>query len=285
MDLPKQPSNLKLFDREIGRGAYGLVREGEFKGRPVAVKIIHKAIAEEKVFQDFIAECKLVPALDHPNIVKSYGAFQSLTDEPVPMLVLERMEENLEQYLKRCHGSLNHNRQLEICLSIASALKFLHERKPPLAHRDLSGKNVLIAKDGSVKVSDLGQSKLLEGGNPFMTTTAPGNTIYMPPEALKGGKSRYSVKIDIFSLGVLMLEIATQIPPQVDLCGIGTVPELERRSDDLAKLPDDNPLKTLIESCLQDNDNNRPDIGDIVLELKKKVCSVGYMYWLYHTQV
>ena len=257
--LPKCPVNLKLSSKELGRGAYGAVREGEFNGRPVAVKTVHSEIAQGKPLEDFIRECQLLASLeDHPNIVKSYGAFESRTGEP--MLVLERMKENLREFLRRNRGTLSRKRQLEICLNIASGLKFLHKRNPPVAHRDVTDKNVLIGEDGSVKVSDLGQSKLLENGDVYMSTTAPGNVVYMPPEALKSGDSHFSVKVDVFSLGVLMLQIATQCQPTCGLMNIGSVAELERRRGDLSKLPSEHPLKPLIELCLKDDYKNRPDV-------------------------
>ena len=265
--LPKCPANLKLSSKELGRGAYGAVREGEFNGRPVAVKTVHSEIARGKPLEDFIRECQLLASLEnHPNIVKSYGAFESRTGEP--MLVLERMKENLRQYISRNRGTLSRKRQLEICLKISSGLKFLHERNPPVAHRDVTDKNVLIGEDGSVKVSDLGQSKLLENGDVYMSTTAPGNVVYMPPEALKSGDSHFSVKVDVFSLGVLMLQIATQCQPTCGLMNIGSVPELERRRGDLSKLPSEHPLKPLIELCLKDDYKNRPDVR-IVYDLIK----------------
>ena len=260
--LPKCPTNLKLSSKELGRGAYGAVREGTFKGRPVAVKTVHSEIARDKPLEDFIRECQLLASLEsHPNIVQSYGAFESRTGEP--MLVLERMKENLREYLQRNSSTLTQKRQLEICLNIASGLKFLHERNPPVAHRDVTDKNVLIGEDGSVRVSDLGQSKLLENGDVYMSTTAPGNVVYMPPEALKSGDSHFSVKVDVFSLGVLMLQIATRCQPTCGLVGIGTVPELERRRGDLSKLSNEHPLKPLIELCLKDDYKNRPDIRKV----------------------
>ena len=265
--LPKCPANLELSSKELGRGAYGAVREGKFNGRPVAVKTVHREIAQGKPLEDFIRECQLLASLeDHPNIVKSYGAFESRTGEP--MLVLERMKENLRQYLSRNRGTLSLKRQLEICLKISSGLKFLHERNPPVAHRDVTDKNVLIGEDGSVKVSDLGQSKLLENGDLYMSTTAPGNVVYMPPEALKSGDSHFSVKVDVFSFGVLMLQIATQCQPTCGLMNIGSVPEWERRRGDLSKLSSEHSLKPLIKLCLKDDYKNRPDI-DIVHDMIK----------------
>ena len=79
----------------------------------------------------------------------------------------------------------------------------------------------------------------------------------MPPEALSD-KPHYTEKIDMFSLGVLMLEISTGRYPTVNLIGIGTKSEKVRRKDDLSRLADDHPLKKQILQCLKDNYKDRP---------------------------
>ena len=107
-----------------------------------------------------------------------------------------------------------------------------------------------------------------------MSTTAPGSVVYMPPEALKSGESHFSVKVDVFSLGVLMLQIATQCQPTCGLVGIGTVPELKRRRGDLSKLSNEHPLKLLIELCLKDDYKKRPDIikvHDMIISLYEAI--------------
>ena len=92
----------------------------------------------------------------------------------------------------------------------------------------------------------------------------------MPPEAMLE-QSRYNEKLDIFSLGVLMLEVATQQPPEVDLVGIGRDKEILRRREDLSKLEDDHPLKPLILSCLEDDPKERPDIVTVHTQLQAMV--------------
>ena len=275
--LSKQISHLKLSDREIGRGAYGVVCKGTFYSCPVAVKTIHKSIAQGKPLEDFKIECKILSELgEHPNIVKSYGAFENVKGEP--MLVLELLKENLREHLERNKGQLCLERELEICLDIASGFKFLHERK--VAHRDGNDKNILITEDGTAKITDLGQSKLLNAVGEYMTTTAPGAMLFMPPEALKEDGSHFNLKVDVFSVGVLMLEVATQCFPSVNVVGIGTIPEVTRRKGDLQKLPDDHPLKSLIIWCLQDDYSCRPDMSAVYESIHRLTVreSTNYIY-------
>ena len=126
---PKPPS-LKIRE-EICRGAYGSVHFGELDGRPVAVKRIHRLLLEaargqgdfEQVMTDFKRECQLLEKLDHPHVVDFRGAFyDETTDEP--LLVMERMRENLREFLERKRNDLSQQKQLEVCLAIARGLRF-----------------------------------------------------------------------------------------------------------------------------------------------------------------
>ena len=159
--LPKPPS-LEIRE-EICRGAYGSVHFGELDGRPVAVKRIHRLLLGaargqgdfEQVMTGFKRECQLLEKLDHPHVVDFRGAFyDETTDEP--LLVMERMKENLREFLERNRNDLSQQKQLLICLEIARGLRFLHTHTPPIVHRDLTDKNVMLGKDGLVKIGDLG---------------------------------------------------------------------------------------------------------------------------------
>ena len=267
---PKPPS-LKIRE-EISRGAYGSVHCGELDGRPVAVKRIHRLLLEaargqgdfEQVMTDFKRECQLLETLDHPHVVDFRGAFyDETTDEPV--VVMERMKDNLREFLKKNRG-LSRQRQLEICLGIVRGLRFLHTHTPPIVYRDLTDKNIMLSKDGMVKIGDLGQSRLKANNAVYFNTAQPGAIPFMPPEAMQE-QSRYNEKLDIFSLGVLMLEVATQQPPRVGLVGIGRDKEIVRRREDLSKLEEEHPLKPLILSCLEDDPKERPDIVAVHTQL------------------
>ena len=194
------------------------------------------------------------------------GAFyDETTDEP--LLVMGRMRENLREFLERNRNDLSQQKQLEVCLAIARGLRFLHTHTPPIVHRDLTDKNVMLGKDGLVKIGDLGQSRLKAKNAEYFNTAQPGAIPFMPPEAMQE-QSCYNEKLDIFSLGVLMLEVATQQPPRVSLVGIGTVKEIVRRREDLSKLEEDHPLKPLILSCLEDDPKQRPDIVTVHTQLQ-----------------
>ena len=278
---PVQPAHHPLFScpphdliindqEEIDHGAYGSVFPGEFAGSPVAVKRIHPLLLQAEldqgriVRQDFKAECQRLKDIgDHPNVVGFLGAYQ---DGKGPFLVMEKMTQNLQKFLENNRGSLRLQQQMQLCLDIATGLEFLHSQNPPVVHRDLSAKNVLLDEAGRAKIGDLGQSKLKKDSH--FETRQPGAIPYMPPEALRA-QPLYNEKVDIFSFGVLMLEIATQSAPSSSLEGINVIPEEDRRRSDLALLPEDHPLKPLIRKCLKDDPAGRPDAVTLFKNLQE----------------
>ena len=271
---PKPP--ILTVGKEINRGAYGTVYEGEMNGKPVAVKKIHRVLLETSLQQgattildSFNQECALLEKADNVHVVRFHGAYYD-EESQEPILVMEKLHQNLSEYLSRNRGKLDRLRQIQICLEIVKGVLFLHSLVPPVIHRDLNDKNVMLTEEGLVKVGDLGQSRLKDANIDYFSTGQPGAVPFMPPEALQEA-AHYDEKIDTFSIGVLMLEIATQQSPQVRLVGIGTVPEVKRREKDLSKLDDDHPLKPLVVNCLKDDPKQRPNTVTLQKKLQELI--------------
>ena len=192
-----------------------------------------------------------------------YAGFIGAFNDPRlgPVLVMEKMQENLRQFLDRWKRNIRLLKQLRISLEIIRGVAFLHQQTPPLIHRDLNDKNVMFSFEGVIKIGDFGQSKLKK--DLYLTTGQPGMVTFMPPEALDVDESKYNESLDIFSVGVLMLQIGTQQEPLVNLRGIGTIREVERRARDLQVLGEDHPLRQPVLLCLKDNPNERPKASDL----------------------
>ena len=131
-----------------------------------------------------------------------------------------------------------------------------------------------------MKISDLGQAKFRPSNIHYLSTKAPGCVVYMPPECL-GDCPRFTAKSETFSFAVVMLHVFTQEPPSCGLMNIGGKPEIERRADDLSKLSDDHPLKSLVVACLDDDPTKRPDMSEVhswldLHKTGKSDCVEGY---------
>ena len=171
------------------------------------------------------------------------------------------MKENLRQFLDTHKEKLTIQEQIRISLEITQGVAFLHQLTPPMVHGDLNDKNVMFTINGVAKIGDFGQSKLKNDF--YLRTTAPGMVSFMPPEALRPGNAKYDESLDVFSLGVLMLEIGTQQQPTSGIVGIGTTPEVNRRVNDLGVMSDLHPLKPFILLCLSDDQKQRPKSAEL----------------------
>ena len=199
-------------------------------------------------------------------------------DTRLPVLLMELCEESLTAFLERSPGPLSYHVQVNICHDIALALVYLHSNG--LIHRDLTGNNILMVSGPRAKITDFGVSKL-SNINPRMTalTLCPGNVLYMAPEALDEAKS-YTAKLDIFSFGVIVIQILTrQFPAPTDRFQYlqdgdihFLVPDKERRKTQLNLIPDAHILKPLAIQCLNKKDSERPsalELSERLSELKQ----------------
>ena len=218
--------------------------------------------------QKFEEECRLLSSARHPNVVQYLGTYQD-PETRLPVLLMELCDESLCRFLERYSQPIPYHIQVNIAQDIALALVYLHLNN--ITHRDLTGNNVLMIAGARAKVTDFGMSNLASV-HPRMTpmTLCPGNVHYMSPEALKEPPS-YTNKLDVFSFGVLLVQIMTrQFPnpgPRFEVVSVpnfpeGTinraVPETERRSSHLQMIADTHPLKAIAITCLKRKEEERP---------------------------
>ena len=159
--------------------------------------------------QKFVSECKMMNRLRHPNIVP--GIWISQSDL---YLVMEKMLTSLHDMLEP-DDQPKHNIPLglkyPILQDIAQGLAYFHKQNPPVIHRDLSARNVLLNSAMVAKIADMGMARIMPDKNAATMTKQPGASVCMPPEALE---DRYDTAIDLFSLGVVAMFLLTQEFPK-----------------------------------------------------------------------
>ena len=264
--------------REVGHGSYAVVKELEYHGLKCVGKKIHgilyeSAMPHEKaaMLERFAGECELLAGLHHPCIVQFLGVWYEQGSQ-LPVLVMEYLHTTLSACLER-YGVLPEEISYGILRDVALGLRYLHERSPPIIHRDLSANNVLLTSNMNAKISDLGVAKILNLIPAQMTQTkAPGTPCYMPPEALTA-KPKYTSKIDIYSYGVLIIHtLCGRWPfPEDAFCPDPQNPdtmipisEVERRAEYLQEIGNDHPLMTLVRQCLSNAPVQRPEAQAIL---------------------
>ncbi|TVU49680.1 hypothetical protein EJB05_01006, partial [Eragrostis curvula] len=205
------------FREEIGRGGFGGVFLGYLEnGSPVAVKMHSKTSSQGD--KEFLAEAQHLSRVHHRNIVSLIGFCK---DKKHMTLVYEYMHGgNLEDRLRgeaAAATSLTWHQRLKIALDSAHGLEYLHKScQPPLIHRDVKTRNILLSGDLEAKIADFGLMKAF--ANEFMShvTTMPAGTLgYLDPEYYH--TSQLSEKSDVYSFGVVLLELITGQSPAVPI--------------------------------------------------------------------
>ena len=265
--------NVELFKEDnLGTGSYGGVCKARCDGLPCAAKIMHPTLFDLRdpgtvsYLQRFEEECRLLSSARHPNVVQYLGTYRD-PETRLPVLLMELCDESLCCFLELSPRPIPYHIQVNITHDIALALVYLHLNN--ITHRDLTANNVLMIAGVRAKVTDFGMSKLASV-NPRMTpmTLCPGNVQYMSPEALEEPPS-YTHKLDMFSFGVLLVQIMTrQFPnpgPRFKFIHVPgypdarvPAPETERRSSHLRMIADTHPLKAIAITCLKSKEEERP---------------------------
>ena len=169
---------IQLTDKCLGRGAWGSVVEGKYRGCVVAVKQIHEMILSPHNRRLFEREMNIASRCRHPCLLQFIGA---TNDEGSPLFVSELMESSLRALLEQ--KSLSSTEVSVISLDVALALNYLHLKEPsPIIHRDISSANVLLWRQANRwrgKLSDYGTANFMQQ----TMTVGPGAMIYSAPEA------------------------------------------------------------------------------------------------------
>ena len=192
----------------IGTGGMAVVYKARCHrlNRLVAIKILKDEFARDEEFRRrFHAEGEAVAMLSHPNIVQVYDVSSSDNANFIVMELIDGI--TLKQYMEK-KGVLNWKETLHFGMQIAKALEHAHGRS--IVHRDIKPHNVMVLKNGSVKVTDFGIARVMSKSN-TLTKEALGSVHYISPEQAKGGW--VDNRSDLYSLGVVMYEMMSGRPP------------------------------------------------------------------------
>ena len=192
----------------IGTGGMAVVYKARCHrlNRLVGIKILKDEFARDEEFRRrFHAEGEAVAMLSHPNIVQVYDVSST---EDANFIVMELIDGiSLKQYMEK-KGVLNWKETLHFAMQIAKGLEHAHSRG--IIHRDIKPHNVMVLKNGSVKVMDFGIARVMSKSN-TLTKEALGSVHYISPEQAKGGHT--DNRSDLYSLSVVMYEMMTGRPP------------------------------------------------------------------------
>ncbi len=193
-----------LIDRVVGIGGMAVVFRAAdtVTHRTVAIKMLRDETArDEAAVRRFINESKAVAMLSHPNIVSIYDVSVSGASKYIVMEYIEGI--TLKSYMEK-KGALPNGEAVGYCKQILRALIHAHGRG--IVHRDIKPQNIMLLKNGVIKVTDFGIAKLPNTETVTMTDHAIGTVYYISPEQASGGE--IDARSDIYSTGVLLYEMA-----------------------------------------------------------------------------
>ncbi len=235
--------------------------------RFVAIKILKQEYSEDKKFVDkFRAEAQSAAGLSHPNIVNVYDVGE---DEGLYYIVMELVEGiTLKNFIER-KERLEIKEATGIAIQIAQGMEAAHANH--IIHRDIKPQNIIISREGKVKVTDFGIAKAASSNT--ITSNAMGSVHYISPEQARGGYS--DEKSDIYSLGVTLYEMLTG---QVPFVGDNTVSvALSHIQEEATPVRTLNPaitpsLDKIVQKCMQKKPERRYlTVSALIEDLKKSI--------------
>ena len=215
MTQPRLLGGRYELDGVVGRGGMAEVyRARDIRlDRIVAIKTLRADLARDQIFQArFRREAQSAASLNHPSIVAVYDTGEDMaTGVPVPYIVMEYVDGRTVRDLLQEGHRLLPERSLEIIDGVLRALDYSHQAG--IVHRDIKPGNVMVTRNGDVKVMDFGIARAMSDAQATMTQTAQviGTAQYLSPEQARG--ERVDSRSDLYSTGCLLYELLTGRPP------------------------------------------------------------------------
>jgi beta-lactam-binding protein with PASTA domain/tRNA A-37 threonylcarbamoyl transferase component Bud32 len=215
MSTPRLLSNRYELGDTLGYGGMSEVHHGldVRLSREVAIKILRADLARDPQFQErFRREAQNAAALNHPAIVAVYDTGEAQTETGnLPYIVMEYVEGRTLRDIVKTEGPMAQKRAMEVMADVCAALDFSHRHG--IIHRDVKPANVMITKNGAVKVMDFGIARALHDGQSAMTQTAAviGTAQYLSPEQARG--EQVDARSDVYAAGCVLYELVTGEPP------------------------------------------------------------------------
>ena len=303
-DMKKKVTQIKPYIKTVkqtgqvlGSGTYGKVIELLTSGGVVVAGKIFRlstTVQLKEVASKVEKEIITMMQLSHLNVVKCKGLALLPDQSPLPVLLMERLMTSLHAYLlDPVNSNLPLESKVSFLLDTARGLEYLHSRTPhAIIHRDLNAKNVLLDSQLRAKITDFGNSRILDldpNATPGTMTSLPGTLDYMPPEAMGGGVT-YDPSLDVFSFGHLALFtlIQTHVQPlhpptytNSEKKLLVARSEVERRMvfvEKAEKIPGSQSLLAVVQQCLENEPSERPATGKLVEMLQEIVAAAGEWY-------
>jgi eukaryotic-like serine/threonine-protein kinase len=198
------------MERPLGHGGMATVYLGHDSelDRTVAIKVLAENLAGDEAFRRrFLREARLAARLSHPNVVRVYDAGEQ--DDGRPYIVMEHVDGSTLAEVLSEHGPLPADEATALAVQACRGLG--HAHAAGLVHRDVKPQNLLLQRDGTLKIADFGIARAAEGTALTQAGTVLGTAAYLSPEQALGQEATPAA--DVYSLGAVLYELLTGRPP------------------------------------------------------------------------
>ncbi|MBR5337460.1 MAG: Stk1 family PASTA domain-containing Ser/Thr kinase [Lachnospiraceae bacterium] len=235
--------------------------------RYVAVKVLKGEFSQDSNFvSKFVVEAQSAAGLSHPNIVNVYDVGN---ESGIHYIVMELVEGiTLKSYIEK-KGRLTFKEAVSIAIQVGMGIEAAHNNK--IIHRDIKPQNIIISRDGKVKVTDFGIARAVTSNT--ISSSVMGSVHYTSPEQARGGY--VDERSDIYSLGITLYEMVTgRVPYNAESAVTIAVMHIQEEMIPPSRFVDDLPVSVeqIILKCTQKNSDRRyHNVGDLVMDLKRSL--------------
>ncbi len=252
---------------KIGTGGMSDVYKARCQklNRFVAVKVLKQEFSENANFvSKFQVEAQAAAGLAHPNIVNVYDVGE---DKGIYYIVMELVEGiTLKRYIEK-KGMLSYKEAVSIAIQMSMGIEAAHNNH--IIHRDIKPQNIIISRDGKVKVTDFGIAKAATSNT--ITSNVMGSVHYTSPEQARGGYS--DAKSDIYSLGISLYEMLTgRVPFAGDTTVAIAIKHIQEEMPSPRELVEEIPVsvESIIKKCCQKSPDRRyQNMHEVIVDLKR----------------
>eukprot|EP01133_Synstelium_polycarpum_P003936 gene3936-4557_t len=264
------PSADLEYIKRIGSGTYSKVYKGRYREKYVAIKTLRGTNMTTEQIQGFRKECDILSTIQSPYLISFYGS--CVEESQLSMVVEYCSKGTLHKVINSTSLDMDWDKWFKWMTQVVEGVRYLHNMKPPMVHRDLKTLNILVGADWNAKLCDFGLTRTMTMTNVSTLGMLRGTMAYTAPEIYDG--LLYNTKSDVYSLGVIMWEMVQRVitgtyqrpfhehPISMDIQIIILTSKSKVRPKIIGSCPE--ALKALIISCWDENPDVRPTCEDIL---------------------
>lgn len=265
-----------ILSRIIGEGSFGRVWSGQWRNNSVAVKefvfaqaaIAGGSLQRNNIIEEIVGEAGVMACLRHPKILQLYGC--SLTMQAIWIVSELCARGSLKMLLVDQLQELTIAKKLSICMDVADGMQYLHNRSPPIIHRDLKSHNIFISEPSPghfvAKIGDWGSARAVALTGQKNMTHGVGTACWLSPEVINN--AHFSKFSDVYAFGIILWEVFTR---QEIYEGLSAAQIIAKVANDGLRpnIPRECPWNKIMTDCWKQDPVGRPNFQTILIALSK----------------